>query len=589
MTHTLYFSSKKLYTSFIPILILASAGDAFATNNGIAGRTGANGGATCESAACHAAGAAVPTVAIDGPTSVAPGSTTTYTVVITGGPAVNAGFGVAAPGATLAVTDAATTRAVTRAGNVEIVHSAPVNYAAGATNVSFPFSFTAPAAAGSVTIFAAGLSGDGTSTDTADGTGVASLAVTVGAAAPTTPTAVIQSPAAGTVGVPVVFDASGSTAPAGATIATYAWTFSDGQTDTAAIATKTFTAPGNITANLTITDSLGATATATATVAISAAGTPLPPTAVPGGPYTGTVGTAILFDGSASSDADGTIASYSWDFGDNSPPATVVSPSYTYAAAGTYTVTLTVTDNTNATGQATTTATITAAGAPPTTPPGGGTPTTGEELYVANCEACHGVNGIGGPDGSVAGESAEDTIEAIAEVPVMNDLAVLTEDEILSITEFLAGAVPGAADAAAGATLYVTFCESCHGVAGVGGPDGDVVGESAEDISEAIIEEPAMADLASLTEVEIADIAAYLEDPSAVPPAAAGTPGAPGTVSSSTGNTNTTGSQGQSPTTPGGTAKASSGGGAGDLYFVLILGAALGVSAMRRRSVQLDR
>ena len=143
------FFSKKLFTSFIPILFLCAAGEALATNNGIAGRTGANGGATCESAACHAAGATVPTVTIDGPASVAPGSTTTYTVVITGGPAVNAGFGVAAPGATLAVTDAATTRAVTRAGNVEIVHSNPVNFAAGATNVSFPFSFTAPAAAGS--------------------------------------------------------------------------------------------------------------------------------------------------------------------------------------------------------------------------------------------------------------------------------------------------------------------------------------------------------------------------------------------------------------------------------------------------------
>ena len=276
------FFSKKLFTSFIPILFLCAAGEALATNNGIAGRTGANGGATCESAACHAAGATVPTVTIDGPASVAPGSTTTYTVVITGGPAVNAGFGVAAPGATLAVTDAATTRAVTRAGNVEIVHSNPVNFAAGATNVSFPFSFTAPAAAGSVTIFAAGLSGDGTSTDTADGTGIASLAVTVEAAAPpTTPVADIKNPPNGTVGIPVTFDGTGSTAPAGATIATYAWTFSDGQTDTAATAVKTFPAPGNITANLTVTDSLGATGTATSTVAILAAGAPVPPTAVP--------------------------------------------------------------------------------------------------------------------------------------------------------------------------------------------------------------------------------------------------------------------------------------------------------------------
>lgn len=587
MIHTTCFISKRLYTSFIPILLLAIANDASARKDGIAGRTGANGGPTCESAACHAAGAAVPTITFEGPTTVAPGSTTTYTVVISGGPAINAGVGIVAPGATLAVTDATITKTATVRGNTEIVNLVAVPFAAGATTVSFPFSLTAPATPGTTTIFAAGLSGNGDNLDTGDGTGVGTLAVTVEAAAPpTTPTAVIKSQTAGTVGVPITFDASGSTAPAGATIASYAWTFSDGQTDTAAVATKTFTAPGDITVNLTVTDSLGATATATITVAIAAAGTPLPPTAVPGGPYTGTTGVAILFDGSASSDADGTIASYSWDFGDNSPPATVVSPSYAYAAAGTYTVTLTVTDNTNATGQATTTATITDAGAPPpppTTPPVGGTPTAGETLYVAECEACHGVNGIGGPDGSVAGESAEDILEAIVEVPVMNALSTLTEADVQSIADFLAGSGPAAADAVAGATLYVTFCESCHGVAGAGGTASAVVGESAEDIQEAIVEEPTMADLNTLTPEEVANIAAYLQDPAAIPPAAAGTP------TGSAGNPNATGSQGQSPTATSGTAKASSGGGTADLFFVFILGAALGVSAMRRRSAQLGQ
>lgn len=50
------------------------------------------------------------------------------------------------------------------------------------------------------------------------------------------------------------------------------------------------------------------------------------------------------FDGSASTDSDGTIESYSWTFGDgNSASGAVVS--HTYANDGTYTVTLTVTDN----------------------------------------------------------------------------------------------------------------------------------------------------------------------------------------------------------------------------------------------------
>lgn len=50
-----------------------------------------------------------------------------------------------------------------------------------------------------------------------------------------------------------------------------------------------------------------------------------------------------------STDSDGIIVGWSWDFGDGST-STVQNPSHTYAADGTYTVTLTVTDDQGATG-----------------------------------------------------------------------------------------------------------------------------------------------------------------------------------------------------------------------------------------------
>ena len=42
------------------------------------------------------------------------------------------------------------------------------------------------------------------------------------------------------------------------------------------------------------------------------------------------------FDGSGSSDPDGTISSYAWDFGDGST-GTGVKPDHTYTTAGDYT------------------------------------------------------------------------------------------------------------------------------------------------------------------------------------------------------------------------------------------------------------
>lgn len=59
-------------------------------------------------------------------------------------------------------------------------------------------------------------------------------------------------------------------------------------------------------------------------------------------------GQSVSFNGSASSDSDGSIASYAWNFGDGNT-GTGATPNHTYSSTGTYTATLVVTDNEGAT------------------------------------------------------------------------------------------------------------------------------------------------------------------------------------------------------------------------------------------------
>ncbi|MCW2527231.1 MAG: hypothetical protein JWM76_2091 [Pseudonocardiales bacterium] len=82
--------------------------------------------------------------------------------------------------------------------------------------------------------------------------------------------------------------------------------------------------------------------------------------------FTTTVsGLTVSSDASASADSDGSIASYAWTYGDNSPAGTGKTNDHTYTAAGTYTVTLTVTDNAGATGTTTRLVTVATGGTTP--------------------------------------------------------------------------------------------------------------------------------------------------------------------------------------------------------------------------------
>lgn len=150
------------------------------------------------------------------------------------------------------------------------------------------------------------------------------------------------------------FDASAS-ADSDGTISSYAWNFGDGATATGVTTSHAYETPGNYLVTLTVTDDRGATATATRVVAAA-----LPANQNPTASFTATPsGLGVALDGSASTDPDGTIASYAWNFGDGESGSGATT-SHTYGSAGTYTVTLAVTDNRGATIQTQKEVTVTA-------------------------------------------------------------------------------------------------------------------------------------------------------------------------------------------------------------------------------------
>jgi PKD repeat protein len=75
------------------------------------------------------------------------------------------------------------------------------------------------------------------------------------------------------------------------------------------------------------------------------------------------VGESVTFDASGSSDPDGTVQRFEWDFGDgNVASATGATVTHTYSSAGTYTVELTVEDDEGATDTTTQTVSVDSGG-----------------------------------------------------------------------------------------------------------------------------------------------------------------------------------------------------------------------------------
>jgi PKD repeat protein len=104
-------------------------------------------------------------------------------------------------------------------------------------------------------------------------------------------------------------------------------------------------------------------------------------------------GLSVSFDTIGSSDPDGNVASYAWDFGDNQS-GTGGSPTHDYANPGTYTVTLTVTDNDGATDSVTHDVTV-------TTPPPNVNPTAAFTPTPTGLAVSFDGSGSSDPDGNI--------------------------------------------------------------------------------------------------------------------------------------------------------------------------------------------
>ncbi len=155
------------------------------------------------------------------------------------------------------------------------------------------------------------------------------------------PVADAGDPYVGTEDVAVAFNGSASSDPENDPL-TYSWDFGDGSAGSGVAPSHVYTAGGGYTVTLVVNDGRANSAPSTTLATIAEVNDP--PVADAGQDQAAFIGQAVEFNGSASYDPEGPIASYAWSFGDGGNDAGV-KVSHSYAAAGTYTVTLMVTDN----------------------------------------------------------------------------------------------------------------------------------------------------------------------------------------------------------------------------------------------------
>ncbi len=252
-------------------LLLVSSG-AHALPGGISGYSGKQ-GAICTQ--CHNGGGA-PTVTLTGPTTLQGGATGDYALTISGGAAVRGGFDVAIDNADGTLTPVT---ANTRNEFEELTHNSPLNFSGN--QLVIQFKMKAPAAGGTVRIFAAGLSANGANGSGGDAAAATTLNVTVngvggGGTAPSVANAAAASPST------VTAKSTNLTVQGnddnGEPALTYTWSatgpaevaFAPNGSNAAKSSVATFSKPGVYSVVATIRDGAGLSITSTVAVTVQA-------------------------------------------------------------------------------------------------------------------------------------------------------------------------------------------------------------------------------------------------------------------------------------------------------------------------------
>ena len=175
---------------------------------------------------------------------------------------------------------------------------------------------------------------------------------------------VVASTQEGTAPLAVSFDGAGSRDLDGF-ITNYSWDFGDGGIGSGAAVTHVFYVPGNYTVKLSVADDRQAISEKTIAIVVREADKNLanesPKANFTASSLAGVAPVFIEFNASLSSDSDGAVVGYSWDFGDGSTGYGMVAQ-HIFRKAGQHTVSLIVRDDQGATALAQAVVTIEAGG-----------------------------------------------------------------------------------------------------------------------------------------------------------------------------------------------------------------------------------